>query len=719
MTRCASFRPCGDQAAYLRGDDSPDAVSAFNVGDGDFSVVAAIVTRSGGGLIYRGDMRRSAVGAGFGLYIEPSGAVVFYISDGELCVGIRSVPTHILDGSLHTIVAIREQGWLTIHLDNKRLAVSPLYDRTDPPRKSLNLDSDEAIRIGHSRSVSLSEGILSFDGDVMNVSVWRCALSRKQQISAAFGRLVNNFDHLCGFWSLDGTLYSSGAGDQAQRLCIEGDSTAFDMSETSNIVFTSGPNDYEFVQIYGTGTPQTTLYNFAMPAAVPYFGLGIMADDDTPTCPVGTVVTLTDPNGTVYGTEDVNETNVYAKTVDGSLWAFMVAIPVAGTWQIALKSVAGSANYTCTAQTFPTLPGSFPYSSQEALEPLFGSASLSKSALAPASFAKSGWGWFAAAVAVLVAVIVVAVVVVTATSVAPAVIVGGIIFAGLVQVGNAISISNMLARSQLSLTSTTSQTIGLSGLSPEQKTVLWWDQNLPMPYDFSSTVYKGRLAGLYPNINLSAWNLYSESYLSGDCIPSTINSAASDSSVVYITASGHGNVQAILGWLDESGTGAMEYLLNSPDIADLSFAGRYIHLYACFTGVLDCATYIGMDDTCLSANPYQITGPGLGVVLVNQGAVAFFGYSDYVVVSANNFEGYQTIIDCDAAIDLAMLGGKTCDQAYQAAMAAYKSAYAAFIAEGDEEGAASCVSNMNGLVSPTTNSAYGNKNAFLYIGADD
>ncbi len=45
--------------------------------------------------------------AGFGVYIEQSGVVVFYISDGKLCFGVRSAPNHVLDGSLHTLVAIR------------------------------------------------------------------------------------------------------------------------------------------------------------------------------------------------------------------------------------------------------------------------------------------------------------------------------------------------------------------------------------------------------------------------------------------------------------------------------------------------------------------------------------------------------------------------------------------------------------------------------------
>ncbi len=143
------------------------------------------------------------------------------------------------------------------------------------------------MRIGHSRSVTSPEGIVSFDGDIMNVSVWRCALSRKQQISAAFGRLMNKFDHLCGFWSLDGTLESSGPRARRWRLLIEGDPTAFEMSEASNMFLHQDQTTTSSVQIYGAGLAQTTIYNFAMPAAVPYFGLGIMADDDTPTCPAG------------------------------------------------------------------------------------------------------------------------------------------------------------------------------------------------------------------------------------------------------------------------------------------------------------------------------------------------------------------------------------------------------------------------------------------------
>ncbi len=49
---------------YLRVDEGADAAAAFNVGEGDFSVVAAIVTQVGGGLIYRGDPEGSAVGGG-------------------------------------------------------------------------------------------------------------------------------------------------------------------------------------------------------------------------------------------------------------------------------------------------------------------------------------------------------------------------------------------------------------------------------------------------------------------------------------------------------------------------------------------------------------------------------------------------------------------------------------------------------------------------------
>jgi hypothetical protein len=67
----------------------------------------------------------------------------------------------------------------------------------------------------------------------------------------------------------------------------------------------------------------------------------------------------------------------------------------------------------------------------------------------------------------------------------------------------------------------------------------------------------------------------------------------------------------------------------------------------------------------------------------------------------------------DIAPDKAMIGGSTCDEAYQAAIATFDEYIAMYRGNGDHEDAASPETNRDRLVGPSADSCFGDKDAHL------
>lgn len=78
---------------------------------------------------------------------------------------------------------------------------------------------------------------------------------------------------------------------------------------------------------------------------------------------------------------------------------------------------------------------------------------------------------------------------------------------------------------------------------------------------------------------------------------------------------------------------------------------------------------------------------------------------------------YPTFCDCDIEIDKALIDGKTCDEAFKAAITKYNAGISRYRANGDYQSAAYLETDRDRLVAPSTDVAHGEKTAFLNTGA--
>lgn len=682
---CASFQ----EKAWL---ESGPGCRLDDFGASDFTAMALLELEEPGVVMSLAGVIQ------FDLAIREEGRLVLRLASGSRRIEAISDATLILDGTRHFVAAIWQEGQPAILLDGREVGVTVTEETNQGP----DFNGTAVFRIGRDESGR------GYRGTIRNVSLWRRALTAREQFPAAFGRITGRDPALAAFWSLDGDATDRSKAGEGGDLLTSGEPQGMNYTATADYVWTTGPNDYAFFQLNGlSGVSQTTVFNFAVPAGVPFFGMAIMAAMDIPAFPAGVKVTLTDPSGVVYKT-DTNTETIFVQTVYGQLWGFMAAQPAAGNWTIQVIS-PGTA-FQLTAQTYPNVPGSFPYASESALQSLYPEEETLAAVVQP--YGKSYLSsWISAAAAVSACAMVIVAVSVPATVLAPAVL-GMIVVVGLLEIAEAQTAVYQISASSLS--TSISQVAGASTISSTSGSILYWDANLSGDY-FTQKSYAEREIQLYSNVVMSPWNLNRTNLLGLNVTAANVASELAASNNVYVTSSGHGFANGIDGWFDNSGTGAYETVLFGPNIASMtsSVTGKIFHFWSCYCGVLDCATLTG------SANPFNATGPGLGVLLVNAGATAFFGYSGVVYLPESppfSMQVPEQFIACDVQIDLILLQGGTCADAYTAAMNTYQATYNNFIASGDTTAASYLKINMDGLVAPSTNAAYGSTTASIAVG---
>ncbi len=147
----------------------------------------------------------------------------------------------------------------------------------------------------------------------------------------------------------------------------------------------------------------------------------------------------------------------------------------------------------------------------------------------------------------------------------------------------------------------------------------------------------------------------------------------------YVVGVGHGDEDTLMGYAEEP---ILEPGLYQP----AEVAGRIVHLLACETA------------------------RKLGVDLVRQGARAFFGYDWLVLVHEEILDDF---LECDTAIDTALLAGSTVSEAYQEAVALFDAHISRLKAEGSLMKAALMETNRDSLMCPVTDHRLGNPDARL------
>jgi hypothetical protein len=208
-------------------------------------------------------------------------------------------------------------------------------------------------------------------------------------------------------------------------------------------------------------------------------------------------------------------------------------------------------------------------------------------------------------------------------------------------------------------------------LSP---TILEIDSNTDTPTQYVSSF---RIQKLYPTLAQSGLtvvgrqgSLASRAYVAND---------ASQSGVVFITASGHGLANCFLGQYDT--------IWQVGEYTPAEVAGKVIHLLACNTALT------------------------LGPDMVRNGATAFFGYDAEFLFTD---ETVDTFCDCACEIDRALCEGVSANVAMGRAAAKFNAAIMAYKSGGPSYAAAMLATNLAHLKSPKDDPMWGDPNAKVY-----
>jgi hypothetical protein len=426
-------------------------------------------------------------------------------------------------------------------------------------------------------------------------------------------------------------------------------------------------------------------------AGAPYFYAVLTKDDDTVDFPTGAVLTIEGPDGTKYD-RDIQEENQLVIMSGSSVRCLIVKDPQPGDWKMTM-TVPEGVGFHCECNTVPSKD---PYKTI--------TATLSKTnQLQKRGSSNSLWGWVGMAA-------------VTVVFAGVGFYIGGPLgasvgarFGGQLGAAVGVGLSAWLfsqsdekvsdAADDLHLLAKTNSTAATGK-------ILLLDANAD---EETQITYLARKSGLYEWVNASK---YAEKYTSRvgeQDVRSNVQIDLKDPSVIYCTTSGHGSITAMKGW----GPGKPQpAILQIGNYEPAEAKNKIFHFQSC------CCGYLGGKPDSTNLCITTVTDPalsGLGADLVKNGAKAFFGYKKpYFVIRGNN--RWQRIVGrCDVEIDIRLLSGDTAEEAYNAAIAKYQKALKNF---SSDDAAPDVVlgalkQNMENLVAPSTNPAFGDKNAKL------
>lgn len=662
----------------------------FNFGTGDFTVMAMISSVKGGTAV----ARKGAVGGpgngGFLLVVNPDGSVKFATDNGFGYYQVVSAPSSILDGDCHTIAGIRTGAQLSIFIDGVAVSVTASGNAAPP----LNVNNNLPLTIGCTQQSQ--EPHNQFLGNLMNVSVWNTALRGDLLVSAAFARITGTEANLQGYWTLDNTTADLSPHRNPARSV-----GAVTYEYCLHCMWVAGDNAYTFCAIANMpdqNTPDMTVTlarDVSVPTGSRSFGMSILANQDVPAFPSGAQVVLTDPLGNAYN-QDTNTDGMFVLTSNGQPWAVMVTNPIAGKWTVRVTAPSRTAFHLFT-QTVPT--SRVVQTCEQTLAPLFQGVSghgyaATDGMTARAQLSWSLWNTIAAVAVGVVTGVVVAGVVASGGAAMPAVVAGLAVFAG---VDLSIASQALAAFDTGNLPVATAQTGGMAGFVVAVRKLLLMDANVETD-PATQLIYKQRKKKLYPAVTASTFNKVQQQLVGDQMKRPKVALAMSGFAQGYVSGSGHGKPTYLMGWYVSGNGGPLEEVLATSGAAQFTpqeVRGKIIHFFACYTGAVG-----------------SVTSPGLGREMVTEGAVAFFGYNSPVVI---NIAESPAFCDCDIAIDLAMIAGKTCEVAHYKSIERYDATIKTLKANGNMQAAAQLESNRNALVSPVTSSMYGSKDAYLTI----
>ena len=305
-------------------------IPAYNIGDGDYTIVMMI--QVSGQVVFMNKFvpdstaRANAytLNAGFSLFGESDGFIQMYeaqvsppIPRGALTyANSHSVP--FFDGACHYIAYVRNKlGDKYPNIGNivfdGRLVTN--YPVTFPQ----NLDNTANLEIGGIYSVYNGTPYWT-KGSVMTAGIWGRALTLDEIKQAAFERIGNIQDSMLGFWNMNKSLADLSSNNNP--LVVQGSIT---YKPCHHCVWTSGRNNYVFLEIEGGGHPPnetsqlvTTKRTVEVPVGTKGIYGSLMGKEAKFSVPEDVQLRVTNPTGKVYNFSS-NTESLFINQKNGNL----------------------------------------------------------------------------------------------------------------------------------------------------------------------------------------------------------------------------------------------------------------------------------------------------------------------------------------------------------------------------------------------------------------
>jgi hypothetical protein len=513
----------------------------------------------------------------------------------------------------------------------------------------------------------------AFAGDVFSVGLWQYQMTNAEIRRASFG-FLNGFDlDMLGFWSMNGTL---------EDLSVNGHDLTLNQPPakflpTVQSYWGNTPARPFRMSDHGKQFPDYLLYhidgiaNTSIDANTPVVSdhaINIASCDllfgaltgrgSQLYAPDSVVVTLTGPGGTVYNTESATDT-LLVRMRAGGLRAFVVKSPQRGKWRIRITAPA-SASYTFQVQALPAGGSDTIFRARDlALRPIvMGLDADIQDRQRTLSEGGGGlwWLWRVGAVAVAGLVLV---------ATLPAdIVIAPLVLAVLVGVAKAADLDAQHHVQQMNRTdnvTSCTQTADYIVKNNTRKGILMIDAANKSPTgepgQNADRIYQARKNVVFPRLFSGAGEQYDARFLAAQQVTrANVEKALADRNIVYVSVTGHGQVDQLLGWTVPGSNDRLETVLDTTVAASL-VQGKIFHFLACKIG----RSYVGN-------NPNM---PGLARKLYQLGATATIGYvSSYDI--GTPFSLPQDMCEADGEIDRVLIEGGTVAEAVKAAQDKYQ-----------------------------------------------
>ncbi len=623
-------------------------------------------------------------------------------SDGKV-MKAATPKQDFLYGQSYSVWATREGKRIRLYVDG-----TCLYDQVRSDAEALNMSLAD-FYVGGEPDGSMipgpAHGCPRFDyhdqdlrryATISNVGLWSRALSKAEMHDCAFGAVKTSDEALLAFWPLVGTVED--VSDHNCALRPKYGSAWF--QPRIRALWCNGMNGHHFVQFavtqddaaHGTGEMLQAEKSFDVASGCPGFYMSIIADEGVNSLkfPKGAQVYLYDPQGTAHGAEADTE-NTFIMTEDGFPQAVVMLDPMPGRWWIEVACPDTSA-FTLRLESIPSknVAETSMRTLANVLQNYRNPFAQDMQHMESQSFILAG--------ALLVAGLSMVVTLVNAELHDRA---GGAVSGGVMRYTD--------ASMQDSTRIVTGDDGGYAGINDKFRHMAGYNNIMSriLLMDAAVEMDKATLAGhdarsrmLYPVVNSGKFKDRTTKIIGRAVKRDKVFADLKKLTNGLVSANGHGMPQELLGWYKiDKNDGVLETVLNANSLTDEEVAGKIFHLFACNCG--------------------KVRASALGARLVERGALAFFGYSDvFQLPDASgklfNQDEADLLVRCDIEIDIALLEGATCDEAYRRAYDRFTRAYQDNI-QSHYALAMALKHNRDNLVAPKVNTMFGDGSASLMM----